>query len=77
MLNDNLIINVDFNKIKTPSTDLRQLKYDWLSMFHLLCPDLSPIENTWNIMKHRIEKRKATNVKELKIFIDEEWKKLL
>jgi hypothetical protein len=36
MLNDNLIINVDFNKIKTPSTDLRQLKDNWLPMFHLL-----------------------------------------
>ena len=37
--------------------------------------DLNPIENMWNIIKHRIEKRKATNVNELKIFIDEEWKK--
>ncbi|CAM4961677.1 unnamed protein product [Rotaria socialis] len=36
-------------------------------------PDLNPIENIWNIMKHRIEKRKPKNINELKIFIDEEW----
>jgi hypothetical protein len=39
-------------------------------------PDLNPIENMWNIMKHRIEKRKPTNINELKIFIDEEWKNI-
>ena len=45
---------------------------DWL----LNSPNLNPLENMRNIMKHRIEKRKATNVNEVKIFIDEEWKKI-
>jgi len=39
-------------------------------------PDLNPIENMWNITKHRIEKRKAKNINEWKTFIDEEWKKI-
>ena len=36
-------------------------------------PDLNPIENMWNIMKRRIEKRKPKNINDLKTYIDEEW----
>jgi transposase len=39
-------------------------------------PDMNPIENIWNIMKHRIEKRKPININELKTFIDEEWENI-
>ena len=39
-------------------------------------PDLNPIENIWNIVKRRIEKRKPTNIGDLKVFLGEEWKKI-
>ena len=35
--------------------------------------DANPVENLWSIMKHRVEKRKPTNLEELNKFLDEEW----
>ena len=28
-------------------------------------PDLNPIENYWNVIKHRVEKRKPANIDEM------------
>ena len=42
---------------------------DWSSN----SPDASPVENLWSIIKHRVEKRKATNLEELNKFLHEEW----
>lgn len=39
-------------------------------------PDLNPIENIWNIVERRIEKRKPTNIGDLKVFLGEEWEKI-
>jgi transposase len=39
-------------------------------------PDLNPIENLWNIVKHRTEKRKTENINELKHFLHEEWENI-
>jgi hypothetical protein len=39
-------------------------------------PDISQIENLWPIIKRRIEKKKPRNIKELEIFIIEEWNKI-
>ena len=37
-------------------------------------PDLNPIENLWNDVKRRVEKRNAKNVAQLKLALEEEWK---
>ena len=31
------------------------------------------MENLWSIIKHRVKKRKATNLEELNKFLHEEW----
>jgi len=36
-------------------------------------PDVNPIENLWSIIKHRVEKRKPTNLEELNKFLHQEW----
>ena len=36
-------------------------------------PDLNPIENLWNHLKRRVEKRNARNTEELEQYIKEEW----
>jgi transposase len=36
-------------------------------------PDLNPIENLWNDLKRRVEKRNARDIEELRLHIDEEW----
>jgi len=36
-------------------------------------PDLNPIENLWNDLKRRVERRNARNVEELKQHVQEEW----
>jgi transposase len=36
-------------------------------------PDLNPIENLWQIIKNKVEKRMPQNVEELKEFLVEEW----
>jgi hypothetical protein len=38
-------------------------------------PDLNPIENLWNHLKQRIEKRRAQNMSELTEIISDEWEK--
>ena len=42
---------------------------DWPSNSH----DLNSIENLWNIMKRRTERRKLSNINDLKNFMNEEW----
>lgn len=37
-------------------------------------PDLNPIENLWANLKRRVEARNAKNVKELRQYVEEEWK---
>jgi len=41
--------------------------------FRPYSPDLNPIENLWNDLKRRVEKRNARNVEELKQHLEEEW----
>ena len=36
-------------------------------------PDLNPIDNLWNIIKRRTERRKPSNINDLKNFMNEEW----
>jgi transposase len=36
-------------------------------------PDLNPMENLWNNLKRRVEKRNARDIDELRLHIDEEW----
>ena len=36
-------------------------------------PDLNPIENLWEDLKHRIELRNAHNIAELKEIVTQEW----
>ena len=36
-------------------------------------PDLNPIENLWNDLKRRIEKRNARDIEELRGHVNEEW----
>ena len=38
-------------------------------------PDLNPIENYWNVIKRRVEKRKPTNIDDLEQFMNEEIEK--
>ncbi|CAF1506275.1 unnamed protein product [Adineta ricciae] len=38
-------------------------------------PDANPVENLWPIIKRRVEKRKATNLRELDLFLHQEWTK--
>jgi len=37
-------------------------------------PDLNPIENLWDNLKRRVEKRNPTNLEELEDAINEEWR---
>ena len=37
-------------------------------------PDLNPIENLWQIIKNKVEKRMPKNIDDLKQFLVEEWK---
>lgn len=39
-------------------------------------PDLSPIENVWSVLKHRIAIRNPRSLDEARKFAQEEWKKL-
>ena len=39
-------------------------------------PDLSPTENVWYIMKHKIQQR-AQTVEHLKLYIKQEWERIL
>jgi transposase len=39
-------------------------------------PDLNPHEGVWNILKHRVRKRKWHTLKELKEIILEEWDRI-
>jgi len=36
-------------------------------------PDLNPIENLWNNLKRRVERRNAQDVEQLKSIVREEW----
>ena len=36
-------------------------------------PDLKPIENLWSIVKTNVERRRPTNLDELRRFMVEEW----
>jgi transposase len=36
-------------------------------------PDLNPIENLWQVIKNKVEKRMPENIEELKRFLAEEW----
>ena len=36
-------------------------------------PDLNPIENLWSIVKTNVERRRPTNLDELRRFMVEEW----
>lgn len=36
-------------------------------------PDLNPIENVWNVLKRNIDKRRPTNMDELRLAIKESW----
>lgn len=36
-------------------------------------PDLNPIENLWQIIKNKVEKRMPRNIEELGEFLAEEW----
>ncbi|CAF1440276.1 unnamed protein product [Adineta ricciae] len=38
-------------------------------------PDLNPIENYWNVIKRRVEKRKPTNINDMEQFMNEEIEK--
>ena len=38
-------------------------------------PDLNPIENYWNVIKRRVEKRKPANIDDLEQFMNEEIEK--
>ena len=38
-------------------------------------PDLNPIENYWNVIKRRVEKRKPANIDEMEQFMKEEIEK--
>ena len=39
-------------------------------------PDLNPIENLWGIIKRNVEERKPKNLKELEMFMIEEWDRI-
>ncbi|KAL6463867.1 hypothetical protein MHYP_G00282580 [Metynnis hypsauchen] len=39
-------------------------------------PDLSPIENVWRIMKHKIQQRRPRTVEQLKLYIKQEWERI-
>lgn len=39
-------------------------------------PDLNPIENLWQIIKHRLEKKEKKNVGEWKVAIEEIWEEI-
>ncbi len=57
---------------KTTAALLKKLKVmDWPSMF----PDLNPIENLCGILKQKVEKRKVSNIHQLRDVIREEWKR--
>ncbi len=43
----------------------------WSSM----SPDLNPIEHLWGILKLKVEKRKVSNIHQLRDVIMEEWKR--
>ena len=38
-------------------------------------PDLNPIENYWNVLKRRVEKRKPENIDDLEEYMNEEMRK--
>ncbi|CAF1536397.1 unnamed protein product [Adineta ricciae] len=37
--------------------------------------DVNPVENLWSIIKRRVEKREPTNLRELDLFLHQEWAK--
>ena len=39
-------------------------------------PDLNPIKNVWRILKNKIQARRPSNLKELRIFSNEKWDKI-
>jgi len=47
---------------------------DYIITWPPYSPDLNPIENLWADLKKRVEKRNATNVEELKVAVELEWK---
>ena len=63
MQEDNLIDNRYCNRIM-----ILNIEDNWLSN----SSDANPMENLWSIIKRRVEKRKATNLKELNKFLHEE-----
>ena len=42
---------------------------DWPSV----PPDLNPIEHLWGVLKRKVEQRRPSNIRELKVVIQEEW----
>ncbi len=40
-----------------------------------ISPDLNPIEHLWGILKRKVEKRKVSNIHQLRDVIMEEWKR--
>jgi transposase len=59
-----------------------KLVKDWLHNNGVACidfppysPDLNPIENLWHDLKRRVEQRNAGDIEELKVHLEEEWKK--
>ena len=45
---------------------------DWSSN----SPDANPIENLCSVIKHRVEKRRPSNLNELNKFLHDEWNKV-
>uniref|UniRef100_A0AAR2K5U3 Tc1-like transposase DDE domain-containing protein n=1 Tax=Pygocentrus nattereri TaxID=42514 RepID=A0AAR2K5U3_PYGNA len=39
-------------------------------------PDLSPIENVWCVMKHKIRQLRPRTVEQLKLYIKQEWERI-
>ena len=55
---------------KTTSALLKVM--NWPSIF----PDLNPIEHLWGILKWKVEVRKASNIRQLRDVVMEEWKSI-
>ncbi len=61
--------STDFIKEKFPHHIPKQ---DWPPN----SPDLSPIENLWDIIDKKVKARKASSMSELKDFVMEEWEQI-